>query len=150
LAGSLNGILAMRSPWQQDQSLRRGDDPAPKWAVNLFRAGVAACVVWLIVIITQFDVTASVIAIWNHNPSTSEIAAARQASEARAQNCARYIPSMQKQEFPPLCLSDYALPPGIPRDLAMRELQHFALNIIGLVAGGAMMNWLGIMLAKRR
>jgi hypothetical protein len=102
LAGSLNGILAMRSPWQQDQSLKRGDDLPPKWAVNLFRAGVAACVVWLVVIITQFDVTASVVAIWNHNPSITEIAAARQASEARVQNCALHISSMQKQEFPPL------------------------------------------------
>jgi len=38
------------------------------WRLGLFRIGLFVCVVWAVVVATQFDVVDSAAAIWSHNP----------------------------------------------------------------------------------
>ena len=99
------------------------------WQLGLFRIGLFACVVWAVVVATQFDVVGSAVAVWNRNPTSH--AAQRSVTDAAKRQTAcltsqAHAPSAQ---YPSSCYSNDPTFRGMPRDQAETNLRSFLIAI---------------------
>jgi len=99
------------------------------WKLGLFRIGLFACVVWAVVVATQFDVVGSAVAVWNRNPTSH--AAQRSVTDAakRQTACLTSQAHAPSAEYPSSCYSNDPTFRGMPRDQAIANLRDFLITI---------------------
>jgi hypothetical protein len=93
------------------------------WQLSLFRFGLLACFCGALFIATQFDIAESTLAIWNHNPTTEEIAAADVAAVNAKKMC--LAKKAKTTEYLASCYPDAPPFRGLPREKAAANVRNF-------------------------
>ena len=95
------------------------------WQVAFFRIGLFVCVVWAVVVSTQFDLVDATVAIWAGNPSSVALtdAAKRQAT------CLSAHARSPNAEYPSHCYSHDSNFRGMPYDQAIASLKGFLIAL---------------------
>ena len=99
------------------------------WRLGLFRIGLFVCVVWAVVVATQFDVVDSAAAIWSHNPTAHEAQASVIDAAKRQSSCLSAHAHAPSAEYPSSCYSNDPTFRGMPRDQAETNLRSFLITI---------------------
>jgi len=99
------------------------------WRLGLFRIGLFLCVVWAVVVATQFDVAGSVVAIWNDSPTAHETQASVRNAAKRQSACLSAQAHAPSAEYPSSCYSNDPTFRGMPRDQAITNLRNFLITI---------------------
>ncbi|HVE03142.1 MAG TPA: hypothetical protein VNB30_03695 [Rhizomicrobium sp.] len=118
------------------------------WQLGLFRLGMLMCIVGAILIATQFQITDSIVAIWNWNPTLQETAAANSAASLKQQACLAERAGKVTSEFNGICPNDAPSSHGLARDLAFANIRAFLSASMALVAILATVVWLGVRMAR--
>jgi hypothetical protein len=99
------------------------------WRLVLFRIGLFVCVVWAVVVATQFDVAGSAVAIWNHSPTAHEAQASARDAGKRQSACLSAEAHAPSAEYPASCYSNDPTFRGMPRDQAIANLRGFLITV---------------------
>ena len=116
------------------------------WRLGIFRFGLLACVVWVVVVATQFDIVDSVVAIWNHNPTAYVAGLSVTVAAKRQSACLSAHAQAPSTEFPSSCYYNDPTFRGLPGDEAVANLKGFLITVsllpfllIGVVSLGLRM-----------
>jgi len=119
------------------------------WQLRIFRIGGVVCLALAIVIGTQFDIVAPVSAVWNHNQTGEEAASVNLALLTKSTQCLAAL-KKPKTEYPQPCTYDEVLIHGVPRDVAVQNLEEASALGGALVIAIAFLTWLGRKMARKR
>jgi hypothetical protein len=118
------------------------------WQLSLFRIGMLMCIVGAILIATQFQITDSIVAIWNWNPTLQETAAANSVASIKQRTCLAERAGKVTSEFNGICPNDAPSSHGLARDIAFANIQAFLSASVALVAMLVAVVWLGVRMAQ--
>ena len=102
------------------------------WRLGLFRIGLFVCVVWAVMVATQFDVVGSAVAIWSRSPTAHEAQASVSDAAKRQSSCLSAHAHAPSSEYPSSCYSNDPTFRGMPRDQAETNLRSFLIAISAL------------------
>ena len=118
------------------------------WRLSFFRFGMLACIVLAIFIATQFDIVESAVAIWNHNPTSEEATAANDAAVERKTACLSGETKKTTIEYPSHCYSSDPPFRGLPREIAIENVEGFLITGLALLAAIVSVVFIGIQMAR--
>ncbi len=118
------------------------------WQLRLFRVGLLACAVLAIVVVTQFSIIDSVVAIWNGNPTADATAAAVDAASEAKSVCLSAETRTPKTEYPSHCYRADAAYHGMPGDQALANVKSFLVILTALFALLLAVVLLGLRMAR--
>lgn len=116
------------------------------WQLGLFRFGLLVCVVGLVFIATKFDIVESEVSVWNHNPTTAEVAAENASVGERKTACLSTAKRMN--EYPSHCYLDSPTFRGLARDKAVQNIQGFLITGLALLAAMFSIVFFGLRMAR--
>lgn len=119
------------------------------WQIALFRFGLFACLVLAIVVATQFDITDSVVSIWNQTPTAHAAQVAAKGAAARQASCLSAQARSPKSEYPSSCYANDPVLRGMPSDQARANVKGFLIALIPLLILLLAVVWFGIRMARR-
>ena len=102
------------------------------WQLGLFRFGLLACVVWAVIIVTQFDIVDSAVAVWNHSPTAQAAEASVTDAAKRQSACLSAQSHASSTEYPSSCYFNDPTFRGMPRDLAVANMESFLIAAMAL------------------
>jgi hypothetical protein len=97
------------------------------WPLRFFRWGVLVCIVGATIATTQFDIGASIAAVWNQNPTSSETATASFSANNTQSACLTNELLAPSREYPSHCYPAQVPSQGLPRDFALVNIRGFLL-----------------------
>lgn len=118
------------------------------WQLGIFRFGLLACFLGTMFAATQFDIGQSIVAIWNRNPTTGEIAAEDTTAAKMLAACLLAEAKMRVIEFPSNCYPRNPGFRGLARDSALANVQGFALTGLALFLTMFSVVFLGLRMAR--
>lgn len=118
------------------------------WRLSFFRFGMLACIVLAIFIVTQFDIVNSAVAIWNHNPTSREVAIANETVVARRTACLSAETKATKIEYPSRCYSSDPPFRGLPREIAIENVEGFLITGLALLVAMLSVVFMGTRMAR--
>ncbi|HTP76619.1 MAG TPA: hypothetical protein VMJ73_06525 [Rhizomicrobium sp.] len=118
------------------------------WQLSVFRLGMLLCVIGAFVAVTQFDIIDSAVAVWNHNPSTQEAAAANDAALEAKRTCLSAEKKSRIKEYPSGCYPADTAFKGLTRDKALANVERFLVFALILMTGTILVVMLGIRMAR--
>jgi len=126
--------LARQASEPEVSKFRRGTSRRTivDWQLGLFRFGLFACVVCAAMVITQFDVVDSAVAIWNHSPTAQSAEAAVTEATKRQSACLSAQSHASSTEYPSSCYFNDSTFRGMPRDHAVANLEGFLIAALAL------------------
>ena len=95
------------------------------WHVAFFRIGLLTCVVWAVVVSTQFDIVDATVAIWAGNPSSVALIDAAKSQST----CLSTHANSPSAEYPSHCYSHELPFHGMPYDQAVANLKGFLIAL---------------------
>jgi hypothetical protein len=102
------------------------------WQLTFFRAGLFACVVWAVVVSTQFDIVDATVAIWAGNPTSNAAQASLIDAANRQSACLSAHANSPSAEYPSTCYSHDPSFRGMPHDQAAATIMAFLLTLLPL------------------
>ena len=97
------------------------------WQLRLFRFGLFASVVWGVIVVTQFDIVDSAVAIWNHSPTAQAAEDSVTDAAKRQSACLSAQSHASSTEYPSSCYFNDPTFRGMPRDHAVVNLESFLI-----------------------
>jgi hypothetical protein len=129
-------------------SQRAGERQGRDWQLSVFRFGLVACIVGVIVAATQFDIAESIEAVWIHAPTTQEVAAESVAYQNKKTVCLDAHAATKPAEYPSSCYANQPNIPELARDVAVTNLVGFVLTTLAVLATMVAMGILGVRMAR--
>jgi len=118
------------------------------WQLGVFRFGLLACFLGPMFAATQFDIAQSIVAIWNHNPSTEEVSAEDAATGRQLAACLSAEAKKRVIEFPSTCYPRNLSFRGLARDSALANVRGFVLTASALFITMFSVTILGLRMAR--